>query len=73
MSEAERPQDPTSRFPQPDFPQQDQEHPNWTAPMEPPPDHGEDQSVDAASSRRAWTDSGSARATSAWATIPTDT
>ncbi|MFF0049071.1 SDR family oxidoreductase [Streptomyces sp. NPDC005498] len=42
MSEAERPQDPTSRFPQPDFPQQDQEHPGWTTPMDPPPDHGED-------------------------------
>ncbi|WP_328886158.1 SDR family oxidoreductase [Streptomyces sp. NBC_00316] len=41
MSESERPQDPTSRYPQPDFPQQDQEHPGSTAPMDPPPDHGE--------------------------------
>nr|WP_030934405.1 SDR family oxidoreductase [Streptomyces sp. NRRL B-24720] len=42
MSEAHQPQDPTDRFPQPEFPQQDQEHPGWTAPMDPPPDHGED-------------------------------
>lgn len=42
MSEAHQPQDPTDRFPQPEFPQQDQEHPGRTAPMDPPPDHGED-------------------------------
>ncbi|MCT9114036.1 SDR family oxidoreductase [Streptomyces mirabilis] len=30
------------RQPEPDFPQQDQEHPGWTGPMDPPPDHGED-------------------------------
>ncbi|MFF8594034.1 SDR family oxidoreductase [Streptomyces sp. NPDC015220] len=37
----DRPQDPTARYPRPDFPQQDQEHPGWTGPMDPPPDHGE--------------------------------
>ncbi|MER7812269.1 SDR family oxidoreductase [Streptomyces sp900116325] len=42
MSEADQPQDPTDRFPQPEFPQQDQKHPGRTAPMDPPPDHGED-------------------------------
>ncbi|RSM92405.1 NAD(P)-dependent dehydrogenase, partial [Streptomyces sp. WAC 01325] len=26
----------------PDFPAQDQQHPGWTGPMDPPPDHGED-------------------------------
>ncbi|MET8289866.1 SDR family oxidoreductase [Streptomyces sp. NPDC005132] len=30
------------RQPEPDFPQQDQQHPGWTGPMDPPPDHGED-------------------------------
>ncbi|WP_447035661.1 SDR family oxidoreductase [Streptomyces sp. DSM 118878] len=35
-------QDPTTRHPQPDFAQQDQEPPGWTGPMDPPPDHGED-------------------------------
>ncbi|MEV0124061.1 SDR family oxidoreductase [Streptomyces sp. NPDC050703] len=35
-------QDPTTRHPQPDFAQQDQETPGWTGPMDPPPDHGED-------------------------------
>jgi NAD(P)-dependent dehydrogenase (short-subunit alcohol dehydrogenase family) len=38
----ERPRDPTRRHPTPDFPQQEQEHPGWTGPMDPPPDHGED-------------------------------
>ncbi|MDR6978458.1 NAD(P)-dependent dehydrogenase (short-subunit alcohol dehydrogenase family) [Streptomyces sp. 3330] len=33
---------PTDKHPQPDFPQQDQEHPGWTGPMDPPPDHGEE-------------------------------
>ncbi|MPY40044.1 SDR family oxidoreductase, partial [Streptomyces phyllanthi] len=28
--------------PRPEFSQQDQEHPGWTGPMDPPPDHGED-------------------------------
>ncbi|MER6573076.1 SDR family oxidoreductase [Streptomyces sp. NPDC001093] len=32
---------PTHKHPQPDFPEQDQEHPGWTGPMDPPPDHGE--------------------------------
>ncbi|MFB7510478.1 SDR family oxidoreductase [Streptomyces broussonetiae] len=32
---------PTHKHPQPDFPEQDQEHPGWTGPMGPPPDHGE--------------------------------
>ncbi|UUU35909.1 SDR family oxidoreductase [Streptomyces sp. CA-210063] len=41
MSDDER-QNPVERHPQPDFPQQDQEHPGWTGPMDPPPDHGED-------------------------------
>jgi NAD(P)-dependent dehydrogenase (short-subunit alcohol dehydrogenase family) len=35
-------QDPTRKHPAPDFPQQKQEHPGWTGPMDPPPDHGED-------------------------------
>ncbi|WP_328930902.1 MULTISPECIES: SDR family oxidoreductase [unclassified Streptomyces] len=30
------------RQPEPDFPQQDQQHPGFTGPMDPPPDHGED-------------------------------
>ncbi|MFD6751814.1 SDR family oxidoreductase, partial [Streptomyces anthocyanicus] len=30
------------RRPEPDFAQQEQEHPGWTGPMDPPPDHGED-------------------------------
>ncbi|PWI11833.1 NAD(P)-dependent dehydrogenase [Streptomyces sp. NWU339] len=38
----EAPQDPTGLHPQPDFPSQDQPHPGWTGPMDPPPDHGED-------------------------------
>ncbi|HEY9327945.1 MAG TPA: glucose 1-dehydrogenase [Streptomyces sp.] len=42
MTASERPHDPTDRYPQPDFPQQEQEHPGWTGPMDPPPDHGED-------------------------------
>ncbi|MFJ9026464.1 SDR family oxidoreductase [Streptomyces sp. NPDC102259] len=33
---------PTDKHPQPDFPQQEQEHPGWTGPMDPPPDHGEE-------------------------------
>jgi NAD(P)-dependent dehydrogenase (short-subunit alcohol dehydrogenase family) len=34
--------DPTEKHPQPDFPEQDQSHPGWTGPMDPPPDHGEE-------------------------------
>ncbi|WP_215451922.1 SDR family oxidoreductase [Streptomyces sp. ATCC 21386] len=33
---------PVEQHPRPDLPQQDQEHPGWTGPMDPPPDHGED-------------------------------
>lgn len=36
------PQDPTTKHPQPEFDQQDQEVPGWTGPMDPPPDHGEE-------------------------------
>jgi NAD(P)-dependent dehydrogenase (short-subunit alcohol dehydrogenase family) len=35
-------EDPTRKHPRPEFPDQDQEHPGWTGPMDPPPDHGED-------------------------------
>jgi NAD(P)-dependent dehydrogenase (short-subunit alcohol dehydrogenase family) len=45
MTDAHEQQDPTRRHPRPDFPQQDQEHPGWTGPMDPPPDHGEDSYV----------------------------
>jgi NAD(P)-dependent dehydrogenase (short-subunit alcohol dehydrogenase family) len=34
--------DPTRKHPTPEFPQQEQDHPGWTGPMDPPPDHGED-------------------------------
>ncbi|MFJ7147260.1 SDR family oxidoreductase [Streptomyces sp. NPDC100445] len=34
--------DPVTQHPRPDFPDQDQPHPGWTGPMDPPPDHGED-------------------------------
>lgn len=34
-------EDPVTRHPQPNFPAQDQPHPGWTGPMDPPPDHGE--------------------------------
>ncbi|MFD4718870.1 SDR family oxidoreductase [Streptomyces sp. NPDC058423] len=33
--------DPVTAHPQPDFPDQEQPHPGWTGPMDPPPDHGE--------------------------------
>ncbi|MFD7231095.1 SDR family oxidoreductase [Streptomyces sp. NPDC059881] len=33
--------DPVTAHPRPDFPDQDQPHPGWTGPMDPPPDHGE--------------------------------
>ncbi|QEV16703.1 SDR family oxidoreductase [Streptomyces alboniger] len=39
---AEGRQDPTTRHPRPEFPQQDQEPPGWTGAMDPPPDHGEE-------------------------------
>lgn len=42
MNDAGRPDDPTTAHPRPDFPQQEQEHPGWSGPMDPPPDHGED-------------------------------
>jgi NAD(P)-dependent dehydrogenase (short-subunit alcohol dehydrogenase family) len=35
-------QNPVDKHPQPEFAQQDQEHPGWTGPMDPPPDHGEE-------------------------------
>jgi NAD(P)-dependent dehydrogenase (short-subunit alcohol dehydrogenase family) len=38
----QRPQNPVDQHPQPDFPQQSQQHPGWTGPMDPPPDHGEE-------------------------------
>jgi NAD(P)-dependent dehydrogenase (short-subunit alcohol dehydrogenase family) len=41
MNDGER-QNPVERHPRPDFRQQDQEHPGWTGPMDPPPDHGEE-------------------------------
>ncbi|MEW2630693.1 SDR family oxidoreductase [Streptomyces sp. NPDC048389] len=34
--------DPVSKHPEPEFPRQEQEHPGWTGPMDPPPDHGEE-------------------------------
>ncbi|KIF66193.1 oxidoreductase [Streptomyces sp. AcH 505] len=34
--------DPVDKHPQPEFPQQDQRHPGWSGPMDPPPDHGEE-------------------------------
>ena len=43
MTDKQSPQpDPTTRHPRPDFPSQDQPHPGWTGPMDPPPDHGEE-------------------------------
>ncbi|MFD7706325.1 SDR family oxidoreductase [Streptomyces sp. NPDC059785] len=35
-------QNPVEKHPRPEFPQQDQQHPGWTGPMDPPPDHGEE-------------------------------
>ncbi|MEU4493401.1 SDR family oxidoreductase [Streptomyces sp. NPDC023998] len=34
-------QNPVTAHPRPDFPDQEQSHPGWTGPMDPPPDHGE--------------------------------
>ncbi|MEU9981825.1 SDR family oxidoreductase [Streptomyces sp. NPDC050856] len=42
MTDDREPQDPTTGHPRPDFPDQEQRHPGWTGPMDPPPDHGED-------------------------------
>ncbi|MFI1617333.1 SDR family oxidoreductase [Streptomyces lydicus] len=42
MAANHRPEDPVTKHPQPEFPQQDQPHPGWTGPMDPPPDHGEE-------------------------------
>lgn len=33
---------PAEQYPQPEMPAQDQPHPGWTGPMDPPPDHGEE-------------------------------
>ena len=33
---------PVEQHPRPEFAQQDQQHPGWTGPMDPPPDHGEE-------------------------------
>ena len=35
-------QHPGTQHPTPEFPSQDQPHPGWTGPMDPPPDHGEE-------------------------------
>ncbi|GAA4798831.1 SDR family oxidoreductase [Streptomyces ziwulingensis] len=37
-----QPQNPAHRYPEPDLPAQEQPHPGWTGPMDPPPDHGEE-------------------------------
>ncbi|MFE7775165.1 SDR family oxidoreductase [Streptomyces sp. NPDC057445] len=42
MGSSHEQQDPVSEYPQPEFPAQDQPHPGWTGPMDPPPDHGEE-------------------------------
>ncbi|MEU3263536.1 SDR family oxidoreductase [Streptomyces bacillaris] len=42
MTRNEQPDDPNRLHPRPDFPQQDQESPGRTGPMDPPPDHGEE-------------------------------
>ncbi|MEV8401727.1 SDR family oxidoreductase [Streptomyces niveus] len=42
MSDTQEPKDPVTKHPQPEFPQQDQSHPGWSGPMDPPPDHGEE-------------------------------
>ncbi|WP_221350775.1 SDR family oxidoreductase [Streptomyces beigongshangae] len=41
MKDSEQ-RNPVDQHPQPDFPQQEQQHPGWTGPMDPPPDHGEE-------------------------------
>ena len=35
-------QNPVTKHPRPDFPDQEQPVPGWTGPMDPPPDHGEE-------------------------------
>lgn len=43
MSEESREvENPVTKHPQPPLPDQKQEHPGWTGPMDPPPDHGEE-------------------------------
>jgi NAD(P)-dependent dehydrogenase (short-subunit alcohol dehydrogenase family) len=42
MSQDRESQDPVTKYPEPDFPQQEQDHPGWTGPMDPQPDHGEE-------------------------------
>ncbi|MET9445413.1 SDR family oxidoreductase [Streptomyces sp. NPDC006610] len=42
MTDARGQQDPTRQHARPEFPSQDQPHPGWTGPMDPPPDHGEE-------------------------------
>ncbi|QCW76816.1 SDR family oxidoreductase [Streptomyces sp. S6] len=42
MTRNEQPEDPNRLHPRPDFPQQDQEPPGRTGPIDPPPDHGEE-------------------------------
>ncbi|KAA0942213.1 SDR family oxidoreductase [Streptomyces apricus] len=41
MKDSEQ-RNPVDQHPRPDFPQQEQQHPGWTGPMDPPPDHGEE-------------------------------
>ncbi|MFG2772696.1 SDR family oxidoreductase [Streptomyces sp. NPDC048350] len=41
MAQKRRQRDPVTAHPRPEFPEQQQEHPGWTGPMDPPPDHGE--------------------------------
>ncbi|MFJ8077087.1 SDR family oxidoreductase [Streptomyces sp. NPDC096176] len=42
MPEQNEARDPGAKHPEPDFPHQEQQHPGWTGPMDPPPDHGEE-------------------------------
>ncbi|MFB8352870.1 SDR family oxidoreductase [Streptomyces niveus] len=42
MTDTQQPTDPVTKHPRPEFPQQDQSHPGWSGPMDPPPDHGEE-------------------------------
>ncbi|MDQ1034248.1 NAD(P)-dependent dehydrogenase (short-subunit alcohol dehydrogenase family) [Streptomyces sp. V3I8] len=41
MKDSEQ-RNPVEQHARPDFPQQEQQHPGWTGPMDPPPDHGEE-------------------------------
>ncbi|MFD9421267.1 MULTISPECIES: glucose 1-dehydrogenase [unclassified Streptomyces] len=41
MPENQPADNPVDKYPQPEFDQQEQAHPGWTGPMDPPPDHGE--------------------------------